>query len=62
MWNCNSGYFKCKSKKNKIKYFIGDLANMFTGHEQAVNFGGFSPDGKLIVTCSDDKTLRVWKP
>jgi len=30
------------------------------GHSGNVNYGDFSPDNKLIVTCSDDKTARVW--
>jgi WD40 repeat protein len=35
----------------------------FAGHTDRirVSSGGFSPDGKLIVTASDDKTARVWE-
>jgi WD40 repeat protein len=72
MWNCNNGKFKILilnntlfSYKLKLNFYnkkIGELANMFTGHEYAANYGGFTPDGKLIVTCSDDKSVRVWKP
>jgi dipeptidyl aminopeptidase/acylaminoacyl peptidase len=31
-----------------------------TGHGDVVNEARFSPDGKLIVTASDDNTARVW--
>ena len=30
------------------------------GHEGTVRSAAFSPDGKRIVTASDDKTARVW--
>lgn len=34
----------------------------FVGHEAAVTAGGFSADGKLVVTSSFDMSLRVWNP
>ena len=30
------------------------------GHAAAVNHATFSPDGKFIVTASDDGTARLW--
>lgn len=36
--------------------------NMFSGHNQSVTCGDFTPDGKLICTGSDDASLIVWNP
>nr|MBW4493596.1 hypothetical protein [Oscillatoria princeps RMCB-10] len=34
--------------------------NQLKGHQGAVSSASFSPDGKRIVTASDDNTARVW--
>ena len=42
---------------------IGSPANaidLFIDHRGAVNSASFSPDGKRLVTASDDTTARVW--
>jgi WD40 repeat protein len=39
---------------------IGHLLTTLTGHTGRVNDAAFSPDGKLIVTASADKTARLY--
>ncbi|MCJ1471540.1 hypothetical protein MMC13_000180 [Lambiella insularis] len=34
--------------------------SVFDGHIQAVNCVCFTPDGKMIVSASNDKTIRIW--
>lgn len=41
----------------------GDFLASFSGHEEAVLCAQFTPNGgKLIVSSSADKTIRVWSP
>jgi WD40 repeat protein len=41
---------------------LSHLIQVFSGHSSAVTCGGFSPDGKKVVTGSQDATVRVWDP
>lgn len=34
----------------------------FNGHEQPITCGGFTPDGNMVITGSEDGTVRIWKP
>ena len=38
----------------------GKCLHTLVGHEDGVNCSAFSKDGTLIVSGSDDKTIRVW--
>ena len=39
----------------------GTLVHELHGHSAAVKSAAFSPDGKYIVTASDDWTVRLWE-
>ena len=38
------------------------LLQVFAGHATVVSAGGFSSDGRTVVTVSGDATLRAWSP
>ncbi|KAK3256544.1 hypothetical protein CYMTET_34324, partial [Cymbomonas tetramitiformis] len=40
----------------------GACMQVFTGHSGPVRCGGFTPDGKTVVTGAEDASLRVWDP
>jgi WD40 repeat protein len=40
----------------------GAFMNVFNGHSGPVTSGMFTPDGKKIVTVSEDASLIVWDP
>uniref|UniRef100_A0A8C3CUG0 WD repeat domain 27 n=1 Tax=Cairina moschata TaxID=8855 RepID=A0A8C3CUG0_CAIMO len=39
---------------------LTDTCNVFSGHDGAVNSVGWSHDKKLLVSASEDRTVRVW--
>ncbi|CAD8046493.1 unnamed protein product [Paramecium primaurelia] len=40
----------------------GEVMSVFAGHEAEITCGGFTLDGKLVVSGSADQSFRVWKP
>ena len=38
------------------------IATVLRGHTGVINSMGFSPDGKLLATVSDDHSVRLWDP
>ena len=47
-------------KSSKGRGFRGVLSQNLDGHKDAVLCCAFSPDGKLLATCSSDKTIIIW--
>ena len=41
--------------------FTGLLSKTLVGHKDAVLCCAFSPDGKLLATCSADCTILIWE-
>eukprot|EP01125_Pyxidicula_operculata_P001562 TRINITY_DN11414_c0_g1_i1.p1 TRINITY_DN11414_c0_g1~~TRINITY_DN11414_c0_g1_i1.p1 ORF type:complete len:413 (+),score=97.53 TRINITY_DN11414_c0_g1_i1:42-1280(+) len=40
----------------------GKVMNVFSGHSDAITAASFTPDGKKIVTVSNDISIRYWDP
>ncbi|GMH40659.1 hypothetical protein BSKO_08563 [Bryopsis sp. KO-2023] len=42
----------------------GACMQVFTGHSAAVSCGGFTPDGRLVVSCGSegDPSMKIWDP
>ncbi|MBR4685041.1 MAG: PD40 domain-containing protein [Candidatus Methanomethylophilaceae archaeon] len=38
----------------------GEILHILTGHSHPINSVAFSPDGKRIVSASDDWTVKIW--
>jgi WD40 repeat protein len=49
------------SVKNEICYYRNKFySKIFTGHTDKVYSAKFSSDGKYILSCSDDNTIKLW--
>jgi len=40
----------------------GQVMQVFSGHTAPVTCGGFTPDGKAVITGSEDSTIIIWDP
>jgi WD40 repeat protein len=40
---------------------VGRVVRTFAGHTARVGFAAFSPDGRWVLTASDDKTAAIWE-
>ena len=65
----SSGTFECESTLKGHTRYVPTLALLvlkvvlvadYSAMRRAVNCVGFDPTGKKLVSCSDDKTVRVW--
>ena len=65
----SSGTFECESTLTRHTRYVPTLALLvsevvlvadYSAMRRAVNCVGFDPTGKKLVSCSDDKTVRIW--
>ena len=55
----NGGYIIITTDKNTV-HLLALLGNKLREHEWGVNCAAFSPDGKHIITASEDGTAKLW--
>lgn len=63
-WHQKANLFLTGGKDMMIWMFnaLNGEFSTYTGHEDEVNNADFTPDGKLIVSISNDCTAKVWNP
>jgi len=64
-WHKKGNVIVCGSIDGSAWLFnaeTGDVLQTFYGHKQEVSCGGFTPNGKRVITGSHDKSLKVWFP
>ena len=65
-WHPKGNAILCGGKDFMLYLFngvTGDFLACFTGHEGEVLCSNFTPNGgKMIISSSKDKTIRVWSP
>jgi transducin (beta)-like 1 len=63
-WRDASSFATCSSDSMIYVCALGKNQPIkeFSGHKDEVNAIRWSPDGNLLASCSDDTTIKIWKP
>ena len=61
-WKDNTTFASCSTDKTVHICRVGTAApiKIYTGHQDEVNGVKWDPSGKLLASCSDDCTAKVW--
>jgi len=61
-WKNSETFASCSSDRSIFVSQLGrtDRVCEFLGHEDEVNAIRWSPDGRILASCSDDKTAKIW--
>ena len=58
-----NSYLATGSRDKKIRIFevkTGKLVLLLVGHDNWVTDIHFHPNGKYLMSCADDKSIRIW--
>jgi len=61
-WKNAETFASCSSDRSIFVSQLGrsDRVCEFLGHEDEVNAIRWNPDGRILASCSDDKTAKIW--
>ncbi|CAM9429572.1 unnamed protein product [Chrysoparadoxa australica] len=63
-WKDNTTFATCSTDKHINILTVGEKypRQTFTGHVDEVNAIKWDPSGRLLASCSDDYTAKIWQP
>jgi transducin (beta)-like 1 len=62
-WRDNGTFATCSTDKKVHIYMVGmpKPLKVYSGHKDEVNAVKWDPSGRLLASCSDDSTAKVWE-